>query len=54
MVADVWARTGKPWAEKFAADHVHPNDAGHGDWAAAFATAIGLTGPRDDQPRASW
>jgi lysophospholipase L1-like esterase len=42
VVADVWGRTGRPWAGKFAADHFHPSDAGHADWAAAFAVAMGL------------
>lgn len=42
VVADVWARTGPPWHDKFSADHFHPNDDGYADWAAAFAEALGL------------
>ncbi|MGH9284785.1 MAG: SGNH/GDSL hydrolase family protein, partial [Acidimicrobiales bacterium] len=38
-VADVWARTGPPWAGKFAADAFHPNDTGYADWAAAVLEA---------------
>jgi lysophospholipase L1-like esterase len=41
-VADVWARTGPPWAEKFAPDHFHPSERGYRDWTAAFAAALGL------------
>jgi lysophospholipase L1-like esterase len=45
-VADVWAHTGPPWGGRYAADHFHPSDLGHADWAAAFAEALGLaTGP---------
>lgn len=40
-VADVWARTGPPWQGRYAADHFHPSDIGHGDWAAAFGEALG-------------
>ena len=40
MVADVFARTGPPWKDKFAADHFHPADLGYADWAAAFAEVI--------------
>jgi lysophospholipase L1-like esterase len=43
-VADVWARTGPPWAGKYAGDDFHPNDTGYADWCAAFAEAIGLDG----------
>ncbi len=39
-VADLWGRTGPPWAGKFSADHFHPADAGYTDWAAAFAAAL--------------
>jgi len=42
VVADVWARTGPPWAEKFAPDHFHPSERGYRDWTAAFAAALGL------------
>ena len=42
VVADVWVRTGPPWAGKYGDDHFHPSDAGHRDWAAAFAEALGL------------
>ena len=40
VVADVFARTGPPWKDKFAADHFHPADLGYADWAAAFAEVI--------------
>ncbi len=43
VVAEVWARTGPPWQGKYGSDHFHPNDAGHADWADAFADALGLT-----------
>jgi lysophospholipase L1-like esterase len=43
-VADVWAHTGPPWAGKYAGDDFHPNDAGYGNWCAAFADTIGLGG----------
>jgi len=39
-VADVWARTGRPWQGKFAADGFHPNAAGYADWAAAFLDVL--------------
>lgn len=42
VVADVWSRTGPPWAGRYAADHFHPSDAGHQDWADAFIAALGL------------
>jgi lysophospholipase L1-like esterase len=40
VVADVFAHTGPPWRDKFAADHFHPADLGYADWAAAFAEVI--------------
>lgn len=40
-VADVWARTGPPWAGKYAADAFHPNDRGYEDWTAAFVEVLG-------------
>lgn len=40
-VADVWARTGPPWAGKFAADGFHPNEVGYRDWVDAFVAAVG-------------
>ena len=40
VVADVFARTGPPWKDKFAADRFHPADLGYADWAAAFAEVI--------------
>lgn len=43
-IADAWAHTGPPWQGKYAADDFHPNDAGYGEWCAAFAEAIGLDG----------
>ncbi len=43
VVADLWGRTGPPWQGKYGSDHFHPSDAGHADWADAFAAAIGLT-----------
>ena len=39
-VADVWARTGRPWRGKFAQDNFHPSVAGYADWAAAFAQVL--------------
>jgi lysophospholipase L1-like esterase len=42
VVADVWARTGSPWAGKLAADEFHPSERGYRDWTAAFAAALGL------------
>ena len=42
VVADVWARTGSPWAGKLAPDHFHPSERGYRDWTAAFAVAVGL------------
>lgn len=41
-VADLWSRTGPPWAGKFSADHFHPSDVGYADWADAFAAPLGL------------
>jgi lysophospholipase L1-like esterase len=43
VVADVWARTGSPWAAKLAPDHFHPSERGYRDWTAAFAEAVGLS-----------
>jgi lysophospholipase L1-like esterase len=43
-IADVWAHTGPPWRNKYAADDFHPNDTGYADWCAAFAGALGLDG----------
>jgi lysophospholipase L1-like esterase len=43
-IADVWAHTGPPWRNKYAADDFHPNDAGYADWCAAFAGALRLDG----------
>jgi lysophospholipase L1-like esterase len=40
VVADVFATTGPPWKDKFAADHFHPADLGYADWAAAFAEVV--------------
>ncbi|CAN5560749.1 hypothetical protein BH20ACT2_BH20ACT2_13510 [soil metagenome] len=42
VVADVWSHTGPPWAGRYAADHFHPSDTGHKDWADAFTAALGL------------
>ena len=42
VVADVFAHTGPPWKDKFAADRFHPADLGYADWAAAFAEVIDL------------
>jgi lysophospholipase L1-like esterase len=42
VVADVWAHTGPPWAEKLARDHFHPSERGYRDWTAAFAAALDL------------
>lgn len=42
VVADVFARTGPPWKDKFAADRFHPADLGYADWAAAFAEVIDI------------
>ncbi len=42
VVADVWATTGPPWRGKFASDSFHPGPLGYADWAAAFASALGL------------
>jgi lysophospholipase L1-like esterase len=41
-VADVWAHTSRPYTGKLCVDHFHPSDAGHADWCAAFADALGL------------
>jgi lysophospholipase L1-like esterase len=43
-IADVWAHTGPPWRNKYAADDFHPNDTGYTDWCAAFAGALRLDG----------
>ena len=43
-VADVWAHTGPPWRNKYAADDFHPSDTGYAHWCAAFADALGLDG----------
>ena len=43
-IADVWAHTGPPWRNKYAADDFHPNDNGYADWCTAFADALGLDG----------
>jgi lysophospholipase L1-like esterase len=44
-IAEVWAHTGPPWRDKYAADDFHPNDNGYADWCAAFAGALGLDDP---------
>ena len=41
-VAEVWVHTRRPYTGKLCADHFHPSDAGHADWCAAFADALGL------------
>jgi acyl-CoA thioesterase I len=53
VVADVWAHTGGPWAERLAADHFHPSERGYRDWTAAFAAALDLdkSGPRSGRTR---
>ena len=43
-VADLWSRTGPPWAGKFAADGFHPNDAGYREWTTAFTDALAASG----------
>ncbi len=35
-VADLWATTGPPWADNYAADWFHPNDRGYGFWVQAI------------------
>lgn len=53
VVADVWGRTGPPWAGKFAADSFHPNDHGYRNWLAAFTEALEHRGPAGGRQPAS-